>query len=155
MAQNRRKLWSCSTVLAPCARAASRARQPNSGWMLCTCTTSARCARTAFATSSGRSPPLTSARAARTRPASEEERSPFAARRLYGPRDAFRAGSELDVVIAPFAGGGILPAAYAGARAHRRRFVLWASVWVQPRSAAHALALPVTNHIYRRADAVI
>ena len=34
-----------------------------------------------------------------------------------------------DAVIAPFAGGAILPAAYAGARLRRRPFVLWASVW--------------------------
>jgi glycosyltransferase involved in cell wall biosynthesis len=58
-------------------------------------------------------------------------------------------------VIAPFAGGALLPAAYAGARRHRRPFVLWASVWSQPRSVGHALALPATRHIYRHADAVI
>jgi len=28
-------------------------------------------------------------------------------------------------------------------------------VWAQPRSAAHAVALPVTRHIYRHADAVV
>ena len=48
-------------------------------------------------------------------------------------------------MIAPFAGGAILPAAYVGARRHRRPFVLWASVWAQPRSVAHALALPLTG----------
>ena len=37
----------------------------------------------------------------------------------------------------------------------RRPFVLWASVWAQPRSLAHALALPATRHIYRHADAVV
>jgi glycosyltransferase involved in cell wall biosynthesis len=58
-------------------------------------------------------------------------------------------------VIAPFAGGAILPAAYAGARARRRPFVLWASVWAEPRSPSHDLARPVTHHIYRRADAVL
>ena len=58
-------------------------------------------------------------------------------------------------MIAPFAGGALLPAAYAGAQRYGRPFVLWASVWHQPRSAAHALALPVTRHIYRHADAVI
>ena len=44
---------------------------------------------------------------------------------------------------------------HAGARRYRRPFVLWASVWAQPRSLAHALALPLTRHIYRHADAVI
>jgi glycosyltransferase involved in cell wall biosynthesis len=58
-------------------------------------------------------------------------------------------------VIAPFAGGAIMPAAYAGAKLRRRRFVLWASVWAEPRSAAHALARPATRHIYRHADAVV
>jgi glycosyltransferase involved in cell wall biosynthesis len=81
--------------------------------------------------------------------------APFPARRLDGAREAFAVGAAYDAVIAPFAGGAILPAAYAGARRHGKPFVLWASVWAQPWSAAHALALPVTRHIYRRADAVI
>ena len=81
--------------------------------------------------------------------------APFPARRLEGPREALRIGREHETVIAPFAGGAILPAAYAGTRRYRRRFILWASVWAQPRSAAHALALPLTRHIYRHADAVI
>jgi glycosyltransferase involved in cell wall biosynthesis len=81
--------------------------------------------------------------------------APFPARRLDGPREAFALGRRYDTVIAPFAGGAILPAAYAGARRHRRGFVLWASVWAQPRSLSHAVALPATRHIYRHADAVV
>ncbi len=81
--------------------------------------------------------------------------APFPARRLHGARQAFAVGASYDVVIAPFAGGAILPAAYAGARRHRKPFILWASVWSQPRSLAHDAALPVTRHIYRHADAVI
>ncbi|HEY8764828.1 MAG TPA: glycosyltransferase family 4 protein [Solirubrobacteraceae bacterium] len=81
--------------------------------------------------------------------------APFPARRLAGPREALAVGQTYDAVIAPFAGGAILPAAYAGARRRRRPFVLWASVWAQPRSAAHLLALPVSRHIYRHADAVV
>ena len=81
--------------------------------------------------------------------------APFPARRLRGARDAFAVARTHDAVIAPFAGGATLPAAYAGARAGRRPFVLWASVWAEPRSAAHRLALPVTRRIYRDADAVI
>jgi len=77
--------------------------------------------------------------------------APFPARRLSGPAEAFAIGRRYEAVIAPFAGGAILPAAYAGAS----RFVLWASVWAQPRSVGHALALPVTRHIYRHADAVV
>ncbi|MGO9752007.1 MAG: glycosyltransferase family 4 protein [Solirubrobacteraceae bacterium] len=82
--------------------------------------------------------------------------APFPARRLDGgARAAFQLTRGYDAVIAPYAGGAILPAAYAGVRAHRRAFVLWASVWAQPRSAANTLALPVTRHIYRHADAVV
>jgi glycosyltransferase involved in cell wall biosynthesis len=81
--------------------------------------------------------------------------APFPARRLAGPREAFGVGRDYAAVIAPFAGGAILPAAFAGARVRRRPFVLWASVWSEPQSLAHALARPMTRHIYRRADAVI
>ena len=79
----------------------------------------------------------------------------FPARRLNDLPEALSVGRRYDAVIAPFAGGAFLPAAYAGARRWRRPFVLWASVWVQPRSAVHAVALPVTRHIYRHADAVV
>jgi glycosyltransferase involved in cell wall biosynthesis len=78
--------------------------------------------------------------------------APFPARRLrYGAAQAFAVGRRYDAVIAPFAGGAVLPAAYFGAR----RFVLWASVWSQPRGVRHALAMPVTRRIYERADAVV
>jgi glycosyltransferase involved in cell wall biosynthesis len=87
---------------------------------------------------------------------SQLARAPFPARRLSGgPRGAFAAGREHEAVIAPFAGGSMLPAAYAGARYHGRRFVLWASVWAQPRSLVHAATLPLIRHIYRDADAVV
>jgi glycosyltransferase involved in cell wall biosynthesis len=81
--------------------------------------------------------------------------APFPALRLAGVGEALALGRRYEAVIAPFAGGPVLLAAYAGARAHRRRFVLWASVWAQPRSVAHALALPATRRIYRDADAVL
>lgn len=79
----------------------------------------------------------------------------FPARRLEGLGEALRIGRDHAAVVAPFAGGALLPASYAGARRHRRRFVFWASVWHQPRSLAHALALPATRRIYRHADAVV
>jgi glycosyltransferase involved in cell wall biosynthesis len=80
----------------------------------------------------------------------------FPARRMDGAvREALSLGRGYDAVIAPFAGGAILPAAYAGAKRYRRPFVLWASVWVAPHSAAHALARPAIQHIYRHADSVI
>jgi glycosyltransferase involved in cell wall biosynthesis len=49
----------------------------------------------------------------------------------------------------------MLPAAYLGARRYGRPFVLWASIWAQPRSLAHAAVLPLTRRIYRDADAVV
>ena len=83
------------------------------------------------------------------------ETARFPARRLHGLGEALTIGRHYDTVIAPFAGGAILPAAYAGTRLGGGRFILWASVWAQPRSLAHAIALPATRHIYRHADAVI
>ena len=79
----------------------------------------------------------------------------FPARRLGGVSEALSVGLRYELVIAPFAGGALLPAAYFGSRRWRRPFVLWASVWVAPRSAAHAVARPAINHIYRHADAVV
>ncbi len=83
------------------------------------------------------------------------EAAPFPARRASGPRAAFDAARRHDAVIAPFAGGAIMPAAYAGAALARRPFVLWASVWAQPRSRGHLLTLPAIRHIYRHAGAVV
>jgi glycosyltransferase involved in cell wall biosynthesis len=79
----------------------------------------------------------------------------FPARRVDGWRGAFAAARRYQAVIAPYAGGPVFPAAYLGARRHRRPFVFWASVWAQPRSLSNDLALPVSRHIYRRADAVV
>jgi glycosyltransferase involved in cell wall biosynthesis len=81
--------------------------------------------------------------------------APFPARRIKGAGAAFAAAARYEAVIAPFAGGVMLPAAYAGAATLRKPFILWASVWAQPRSAAHALALPLTRRIYRNASAVV
>lgn len=79
----------------------------------------------------------------------------FPARRIHGAGDAFRAGRSYGTVITTYAGGAILPAAYAGARTAGHGFVLWASVWAQPHSPANDLALPATRWIYRHADALV
>ncbi|HXD64246.1 MAG TPA: glycosyltransferase family 4 protein [Solirubrobacteraceae bacterium] len=79
----------------------------------------------------------------------------FPARRLGGLGEAVTLGRRYDAVIAPFAGGALLPAAYAGAHRYGRPFVFWASIWHQPRSAAHAVALPVTRRIFRHSEAVL
>jgi glycosyltransferase involved in cell wall biosynthesis len=82
--------------------------------------------------------------------------APFPARRLTGgPREAFEISERYEAVIAPYAGGAILPAAYLGARRHHTAFILWASVWAQPHSLKNTLALPLTRRIYRDADAVV
>lgn len=81
--------------------------------------------------------------------------APFPAGRLGGAAAALGVGRRYDAVIAPFAGGAVLPAAYAGARLAGKPFVLWASVWQQPRSLGHLVALPATRRIYRDADAVV
>jgi glycosyltransferase involved in cell wall biosynthesis len=57
-------------------------------------------------------------------------------------------------VIAGISGKIALPAAYAGARAGRHPFVLWATIWAHPRTAAHALSYLPLRHIYRNADAI-
>jgi glycosyltransferase involved in cell wall biosynthesis len=57
-------------------------------------------------------------------------------------------------VVAGLSGKVALPAAYAGARAGRVPFVLWATIWRHPRTPAHALSYVPLRHIYRRADAI-
>jgi glycosyltransferase involved in cell wall biosynthesis len=79
----------------------------------------------------------------------------FPARRLRGLGEAVALGRRYDALIAPFAGGALLPAAYAGAHRHGKPFVFWASIWHQPRSLAHAVALPVTRRIFRHSEAVL
>ena len=57
-------------------------------------------------------------------------------------------------VVAGISGRIALPAAYAGARASRTPFVLWATIWRHPRTPAHALSYLPLRHIYRHADAI-
>jgi glycosyltransferase involved in cell wall biosynthesis len=64
------------------------------------------------------------------------------------------AGGRYRAVIAGISGRVALPAAYAGARAGRVPFVLWATIWAHPRTPAHALSYLPLRHIYRHADAI-
>jgi glycosyltransferase involved in cell wall biosynthesis len=64
------------------------------------------------------------------------------------------ASGDYRAVVAGTGGRVALPAAYRGARRARVPFVLWASLWAQPRSAAGVLGWPLMRHIYRHADAV-
>ena len=61
---------------------------------------------------------------------------------------AFRA------VVAGMSGKVALPAAYLGARRAGVPFVLWATIWAHPRTAAHALSYAPMRHLYRHADAI-
>jgi len=57
-------------------------------------------------------------------------------------------------VICGLGGRLALPGSYLAARARRVPFVLWATVWGHPRTAAHALSVLPTRHLYGHADAV-
>jgi len=73
-----------------------------------------------------------------------------------GQRGVFRlaASGRYRAVIAGLSGRIALPAAYLGARKARVPFVLWATIWRHPRTAAHALSYLPLRHIYRHADAI-
>jgi glycosyltransferase involved in cell wall biosynthesis len=81
--------------------------------------------------------------------------APFPARMIGGTREALGLSRRYEAAIAPFAGGAMLPATYAGMHRARHPFVLWASVWERPRSRGHALANPAIRRIYRHSDAVV
>jgi hypothetical protein len=62
--------------------------------------------------------------------------APFPARRISGPGAALRLARRYEAAIAPFAGGAMLPATYAGMHRARHPFVLWASVCASWRRSA-------------------
>ena len=64
------------------------------------------------------------------------------------------ASGRFRAVVAGLSGRVALPAAYAGARRAGVPFVLWATIWAHPRTAAHALSYLPLRHLYRSADAV-
>ncbi len=64
------------------------------------------------------------------------------------------ASGRFRAVVAGLSGRVALPAAYAGARAAKVPFVLWATIWRHPRTAAHALSYLPLRHLYRHADAI-
>jgi glycosyltransferase involved in cell wall biosynthesis len=65
------------------------------------------------------------------------------------------ASGRFRAVVAGLSGRVALPAAYAGARAGKVPFVLWATIWAHPRTPAHALSYLPLRHIYRDADAIV
>jgi glycosyltransferase involved in cell wall biosynthesis len=58
-------------------------------------------------------------------------------------------------VICGLGGRIALPGSYLGARLAGIPFILWATIWAHPRTAAHALSYLPTRHLYRHADAVV
>jgi hypothetical protein len=64
------------------------------------------------------------------------------------------ASGRFRAVVAGLSGRVALPAAYAGARRAGVPFVLWATIWAHPRTAAHALSYLPLRHLYRNADAI-
>lgn len=67
---------------------------------------------------------------------------------------ALAAGGSFRAVICGTVGRTALPAAYLGARRAGVPFVLWASLWAQPRGPAGILGYPLLRFAYARADAV-
>jgi glycosyltransferase involved in cell wall biosynthesis len=65
------------------------------------------------------------------------------------------ASGRFRAVVAGLSGRVALPAAWAGARRAGVPFVLWATIWAHPRTAAHALSYLPLRHLYRSADAVV
>jgi glycosyltransferase involved in cell wall biosynthesis len=65
------------------------------------------------------------------------------------------ASGRFRAVVAGLSGKVALPAAYLGARRAKVPFVLWATIWAHPRTAAHALSYLPLRHIYRAADAIV
>ncbi len=68
---------------------------------------------------------------------------------------ALAACGDYRAVVAGISGRVALPAAHLGARRARVPFVLWATLWAHPRTAAHALSYLPLRHLYRDADAIV
>jgi glycosyltransferase involved in cell wall biosynthesis len=81
--------------------------------------------------------------------------APFPAHRLARQRDAAHVAGSSRAVIAALAGRVAVPAAWRGARRGRRPFVLLASLWRHPLTAAHVASFPFMRHVYRHADAIL
>jgi glycosyltransferase involved in cell wall biosynthesis len=83
-------------------------------------------------------------------PAGELPARHLAEREIY----SLAASGRYRAVVAGTGGRVALPAAYLGSRRARVPFVLWASLWAQPLSAAHLASAPLLRHLYRSADAI-
>ena len=75
--------------------------------------------------------------------------------RTISQRAMARHAGRYRAVVCGLGGRIALPAAYLAARRAGIPFVLWASMWDHPRTAAHALSWLPTRHLYRAADSVV
>jgi glycosyltransferase involved in cell wall biosynthesis len=89
--------------------------------------------------------------------AHEDVEAPGPPVRRVSERGAARlaASGRYRAVVCGLGGRVALPGCYLGARAASVPFVLWASLWAHPRSAAHLASYLPTRHLYRHADAVV
>ena len=63
--------------------------------------------------------------------------------------------SPADVIVKDLTGKFALPVTYLLARARRKPFILWASLWEHPAHGIHRFTRPLMRHIYRRSNAVV
>lgn len=64
-------------------------------------------------------------------------------------------GGNYDAYIKCINGRFALPATYLAARLKRKPFILWTGVWTRLQTPIHRLMFPLTQYIYRHADAVV
>ena len=60
-----------------------------------------------------------------------------------------------DAVVKSLNGKLMLPAVYLASRARDVPFVLWTGMWHHPRTSFHRVTRPVTEHVYRSAEAIV
>ena len=64
-------------------------------------------------------------------------------------------GRRYDAVIKSLNGKLMLPLVYLTSRTRALPFVLWTGMWYHPQTPFHRLSRPVTNHLYRSAEAIV
>jgi glycosyltransferase involved in cell wall biosynthesis len=65
------------------------------------------------------------------------------------------AGGRYEAVIKSLNGKLMLPLVYGASRARGVPFVLWTGMWHHPQTAVHRVTRPLTNHVYRSAEAIV
>jgi glycosyltransferase involved in cell wall biosynthesis len=60
-----------------------------------------------------------------------------------------------DAVVKSLNGKLMLPVVYGASRVRRVPFVLWTGMWYHPTTRIHRVSEPLTEHIYRSADAIV